>query len=107
MYQQTPSMAWVYAHHDIARKNAKFTVKLSANCHAALGRCGEPRRSNALTVTAHFFELKLICIYSYIYSPCTCLCPMYMYTNTPNYPCQVFFAARSIAGYLHHYYQQI
>ena len=41
----------------VARKNAKFTMKLSATCHAALGRCGESRQSNTLTVTV---ELNLI-----------------------------------------------
>ena len=44
--------------HDLARKNAKFTVKLSATSHAVLGRCGESRRSNTLTVTVRFFELS-------------------------------------------------
>ena len=44
--------------HDLARKNAKFTVKLSATCYAVLGRCGESRRSNTLTVTVRFFELS-------------------------------------------------
>ena len=44
--------------HDLARKNAKFTMKLSATCHAVLGRCGESRRSNTLTVTVRFFELS-------------------------------------------------
>ena len=29
--------------HDLARKNAKFTVKLSATSHDVLGRCGESR----------------------------------------------------------------
>ena len=48
-YQQTPGP---YAFH--ARKNARFTMKLSATCHAALGRCGESRRSNTLTVTVRF-----------------------------------------------------
>ena len=58
----------LYAHasHDLERKNAKFTIKLSATCHAALGRCGELRRSNTLDLlkeiqhTYHDFELKLI-----------------------------------------------
>ena len=27
--------------HDVARKSAKFTMKLSATRHALLGRCGE------------------------------------------------------------------
>ena len=46
-----------YASHDLAHKNAKFTMKLSATHHAALGRCGESRRSNS---TYCDFELKLI-----------------------------------------------
>ena len=41
-----------YTSHDLARKNAKFTMKLSATRHAELGRCGESRRSNTLTVTS-------------------------------------------------------
>ena len=41
-----------YASHDLARKNAKF-MKLSATRHSALGRCGEYRRSNTLTVTSN------------------------------------------------------
>ena len=32
-----------YASHDLARKNAKFTMKLSTTRHVALGRCGESR----------------------------------------------------------------
>ena len=28
---------------DLARKNAMFTMKLSATHHTALGRCGESR----------------------------------------------------------------
>ena len=43
--------------HDLARKNAKFTVKLSATCHVVLGRCGELRRSN--TVTVRFFKVSI------------------------------------------------
>ena len=32
-----------YKSHDLAHKNSKFTMKLSATCHAMLGRCGESR----------------------------------------------------------------
>ena len=42
-----------YASHDLARKNARFTMKLSATHHAALGRCGELRRSNTFTVISN------------------------------------------------------
>ena len=41
-----------YASHDLARKTIKFTTKLSATRHATLGRCGESRQSNTLTVTS-------------------------------------------------------
>ena len=41
------------ASHGLARKNAKFTMKLSATHHATLERCGESRRSRDL-------ELQLI-----------------------------------------------
>ena len=49
-----------YVSHDLARKNAKFTMKLSATRHAALGRCGESRRSNTLTIDTIPREVKLI-----------------------------------------------
>ena len=40
--------------HDLARKNAKFTVKLSATCHAILRRCGELRQSRLfISVNIH------------------------------------------------------
>ena len=84
MYQQTPS---IWQGHDVmtARKNAKFTMKLSAACHAVLGRCGESRRSNRLTATVRFFEYTMYSVCKYIYSPCTCICTTYMYTNSANY----------------------
>ena len=47
-----------YASHDLARKNAKFTIKLSATRHATLGRCGESRRSNTLTVTSNYVKMR-------------------------------------------------
>ena len=50
--------------HDLACKNAKFTVKPSATCHAMLRRCGESRRSNTLTVIVRSFQLKLIYMYN-------------------------------------------
>ena len=41
------------ASHDLARKNAKFIMKLSATDRSRrAGRCGESRRSNTLTVTS-------------------------------------------------------
>ena len=36
-------IAGPYASDDLVRKNAKFTMKLSATHHATLGRCGELR----------------------------------------------------------------
>ena len=45
-----------YVSHYLARKNAKFTMNLSATRHAALalGRCGE---SSAHTVTSNLLKL--------------------------------------------------
>ena len=65
-----------HASRDLACKNAKFTMKLSATCHATLGGCGE------LSRTYRDFELKLIykqtagvnvhfSAYMYINSPTT------------------------------------
>ena len=81
-----------YASHahdqtDLARKNAKFTMKLSTTRHAALGRCGESRRSNTLTVTSRIYNVYSVCKQTaYTVSPwislrtCTCI-----YINSPNY----------------------
>ena len=98
------------ASHYLSRKNAKFTLKLSATPHTMLGRCGESRRSNTLTIIS---SLRLICnvqclqatshtarVDMLVISLCTCVQTTYDV---------VFFAARSIAGYmyLHQYDQQI
>ena len=47
LYSRAIRISW----RDLARKNAKFTMKLSATHHAALEECGESRLSNTLTVT--------------------------------------------------------
>ena len=52
-------IAGPYASHDLAHKNAKFTMKLSATRHTALGRCGESRRSNTLTVTSSLSQYAM------------------------------------------------
>ena len=89
-YPQTPSIAGPHDLSYVACKNAKFTIKLSATRHAALGKCGESRRSNTLTVIVCFVELKLVFLANCLYSPCTCICPTYMYINSPNYDVYIF-----------------
>ena len=110
-----------YASHDQARKNAKFiTMKLFATCNTALGRCGESRRSNTLTMT---LSLRKYTMYSvcnqtaYTASPCrhaflytymyTCI---YMYLNSPNYLRHGIFCCSWhcwILAHLNQYDQQI
>ena len=64
MYYQHLCIAGPYVlSHDLARKNAKFTVKLSATCHAVLGRCGESRRQHTYC-DCLFLRAKLIYMYN-------------------------------------------
>ena len=66
-------------------KDATFTMKLSATCQAVPGRCGESRRTNTLTMTVCFFELKLFTVFASKLP----IQPVYVhlstYMNSPNY----------------------
>ena len=62
-YQQTPLYSRAICRSlPVSCKNAKFTMKLSPTCHAALGRCGEARGEET-----HLHDLvssSLVAIYS-------------------------------------------
>ena len=90
-----------HASHDLARKNAKFAMKLSATCHATLEMCGESRQSNTITITSSI-KINIQCTVFASKPPIqpVLMCSTYMYINSPNY------LRHSTGGYLHQYKQQ-
>ena len=59
-FQRLQDFKWDFKRFQLDFMGFKFIMKLSATCHAALGWCGESKRSNILTVAVRFFEIKLM-----------------------------------------------
>ena len=84
----------------LARKNAKYSMKLSATCHAALGK-GVVSRGEAAHTRPFLRALIRQCI---VFAHALVYVRTYIHEYLTTW---YFLAAHSIAGYLHQYDRQI